>query len=85
MKSGNSINPLTRMLNLHLVVLLSPSWWGRQSRLIDDPVVPLRSNDISWNFEKFLVDHQGFPVKRYLPSTEPFDVVDDIVSLIEAC
>ena len=46
---------------------------------------PVRSNDVSWNFEKFLVDHEGFPVKRYLPSTEPFDLVDDIESLIKAC
>lgn len=46
---------------------------------------PVRSDDISWNFEKVLVDHLGFPVKRYLPSTEPFDLVDDIISLIQDC
>ncbi|KAJ7357529.1 hypothetical protein OS493_024334 [Desmophyllum pertusum] len=46
---------------------------------------PVRSNDISWNFEKVLVDHQGFPVKRYSSSTEPFDLVGDIITLLRAC
>lgn len=46
---------------------------------------PVKSNDISWNFEKFLVDHQGFPVKRYLPSTKPLHLVGEILRLIRAC
>ncbi|KAL9978386.1 hypothetical protein ACROYT_G015894 [Oculina patagonica] len=59
--------------------VITPSW---ETTILWSPV---RSNDISWNFEKFLVDHRGFPVKRYLPPTEPFDLVDDITSLMEAC
>lgn len=46
---------------------------------------PVRSTDITWNFEKILLDHMGYPVKRYLPSTEPFDLADDIISLINQC
>jgi len=46
---------------------------------------PVKSTDITWNFEKILVDHKGHPVKRYLPSTEPFDLIDDIISLIQEC
>ena len=46
---------------------------------------PIKSNDISWNFEKILVNHKGNPVKRYLPSTEPFDLIDDIISLLQQC
>lgn len=46
---------------------------------------PIKSNDISWNFEKILVNHKGNPVKRYLPNTEPFDLIDDIISLLQQC
>ena len=36
------------------------------------------SSDITWNFEKFLVDKQGNVVKRYSPPTAPEDVAADI-------
>ncbi len=34
--------------------------------------------DISWNFEKFLVDKSGNVVKRYPPPPTPEDVAADL-------
>jgi len=39
---------------------------------------PIRTYDITWNFEKFLIGADGKPVKRYNPATSPFNVVPDI-------
>ncbi|CAH8673256.1 unnamed protein product [Schistosoma rodhaini] len=41
------------------------------------------TNDIKWNFSKFLVDRQGQPVKRYSPTTAPYDIEGDIMELLE--
>ncbi|KAL9650758.1 hypothetical protein ABK040_001810 [Willaertia magna] len=40
------------------------------------------TNDIKWNFTKFLVDKNGKVVKRYSPYTEPLDIEKDIVMLL---
>lgn len=36
---------------------------------------------IKWNYEKFLCDTEGVPVRRYLPNTAPLDLVPDILDL----
>uniref|UniRef100_Q7M448 Glutathione peroxidase (Fragments) n=1 Tax=Schistosoma mansoni TaxID=6183 RepID=Q7M448_SCHMA len=41
------------------------------------------TNNIKWNFSKFLVDRQGQPVKRYSPTTAPYDIEGDIMELLE--
>lgn len=40
--------------------------------------------DIEWNFEKFLIDRNGKPVKRYPPATPPEDagLLQDIAELL---
>jgi len=43
---------------------------------------PVTRNDIIWNFEKFLVNQEGVPVRRYSPKFETKDVAKDIESLI---
>ena len=35
------------------------------------------TSDITWNFEKFLVDKSGAVVKRYPPPTTPEEVATD--------
>jgi len=40
------------------------------------------NNDIRWNFEKFLIDKNGIPVKRFSPKTKPAELVADIESLL---
>ncbi len=38
------------------------------------------TTDITWNFEKFLVDKTGNVVKRYAPPTTPEEVAADLDS-----
>ncbi|XP_067828768.1 CUE domain-containing protein 2-like [Heptranchias perlo] len=42
---------------------------------------PLKVSDIRWNFEKFLVDANGQPYKRYDLGT-PFDIIEDDISTL---
>lgn len=42
---------------------------------------PQDSNDIRWNFEKFLIDREGTPVRRYEPVFKPSDMTRDIDTL----
>ena len=41
------------------------------------------TQDIRWNFAKFLVDHEGAPYKRFGPKTNPNDMVTDIEELLK--
>jgi len=43
---------------------------------------PVTPSDITWNFEKFLINKQGIPYKRYDPTTPPLALVDDITMLM---
>ena len=38
---------------------------------------------ISWNFEKFLVDGNGVPVRRYKPGILPLSLENDVAELIK--
>jgi glutathione peroxidase len=40
------------------------------------------TNDVKWNFTKFLLDRNGKPVKRYAPTVKPEEITDDIVKLL---
>ena len=44
---------------------------------------PLKSDDVRWNFEKFLLNKQGRPVRRYDPSLDPMEIVPDIDRLLK--
>jgi len=54
--------------------------------LMDDPKyliwAPVKRNDITWNFEKFLLDKEGKPIKRYSAKFETKDVQKDIDKLL---
>jgi glutathione peroxidase len=41
------------------------------------------SRRIKWNFEKFIIDKNGNPVKRYSPKTKPMDLENDIIELLK--
>ena len=43
---------------------------------------PVRRADITWNFEKFLINQDGIPVKRYSPKYENADISADIDALL---
>lgn len=44
---------------------------------------PVRRSDITWNFEKFLINQDGKPVKRYSPKFENADIAADIEALLK--
>ena len=44
---------------------------------------PVRRSDITWNFEKFLIDQDGNPVKRYSPKFQNADLAADIDALLK--
>ncbi|KAK3745470.1 hypothetical protein QZH41_007513 [Actinostola sp. cb2023] len=46
---------------------------------------PVRNDDVSWNFEKVLIDHNGQPYRRYSPPVLPEDLETDIVYLRSKC
>lgn len=54
---------------------------GQTARLFWSPI---RSSDIQWNYEKFLIDGSGKPVKRYTPDHDPETLYDDMIKLINA-
>jgi glutathione peroxidase len=43
-----------------------------------------KSEEIVWNFGKFLVGKDGKPIKYYGPKTEPKDIKEDILKLLNA-
>jgi len=43
---------------------------------------PVQTTDITWNFEKFLINKDGTVFKRYDPPTMPSSLVDDIEYLL---
>ncbi|XP_041031985.1 CUE domain-containing protein 2-A-like [Carcharodon carcharias] len=43
---------------------------------------PLKVSDVRWNFEKFLVDVDGQPFKRY-DLDAPFDIIEDDISTLQ--
>lgn len=45
---------------------------------------PIRTTDITWNFEKFLVDTNGQLIKRYEPAVDPNNIRDDIDAVLAA-
>ena len=46
---------------------------------------PVKNDDITWNFEKFLLDYKGQPYRRYTPTVEPKEMTEDIEKLIRKC
>uniref|UniRef100_A0A8D0GB05 Glutathione peroxidase n=1 Tax=Sphenodon punctatus TaxID=8508 RepID=A0A8D0GB05_SPHPU len=44
---------------------------------------PVCRNDVAWNFEKFLIDRDGVPFKRYSRSFETIKIQDDIEKLLQ--
>jgi len=44
---------------------------------------PYHQDDIRWNFEKFLLDYNGQPMRRYDESLDPLSIVPDIDILLD--
>lgn len=41
-----------------------------------------KGSDIEWNFDKFLIDKNGTPIKRYAAKTPPNKMIPDIENLL---
>lgn len=41
------------------------------------------TDDIKWNFTKFLIDKNGKPIDRYAPTTKPASIEEDIERLLK--
>lgn len=56
--------------------------------VIGDPTMrfwsPFKNNDITWNFNKFLIGPDGVPLKRYDSEVEPMELVGDIQAVLSA-
>jgi len=44
---------------------------------------PIRRSDITWNFEKFLINQRGEVVRRYSPKFPTIDCAADIKALVD--
>ena len=42
------------------------------------------SNEIKWNFTKFLIDRDGYVIKRYAPTTKPAKMKSDIEKVLSS-
>jgi len=49
------------------------------------PWKPVMITDIEWNFEEFLLDHKGKPIRRFSADTLPLEFEKDIVEIIGKC
>lgn len=53
--------------------------FAAKASLIYDGIDP---DDVRWSFEKFLLDRNGYPVRRYRSSVPPLDIAPDIERLL---
>lgn len=55
---------------------------GVQNNALKIVWTPSNPSDIVWNFEKFLIDQQGIPVRRFSQKFETIKLADEIRALI---
>ena len=84
--NGKGAHPLFRFL-LETLPTVSDDCGGRGAdHIIADPAwvrwKPILRSDVGWNFEKFLVNQEGRPVRRYSPYFETRNVAKDIEALV---
>jgi len=75
--NGENAHPIMN----HLKYVCPPPWeeyWPSEKNLWE----PKHGNDIRWNFEKWLIDKQGTPFRRYSSYTEPQNLEQDIKYLL---
>jgi len=79
--NGDNAHPLFQFLRETL-----PFPHDNPSDLMADPKLiiwsPVQRNDISWNFEKFLIGPDGVPFRRYSRSFLTSDIKTDIDALL---
>ena len=43
---------------------------------------PIKGSDITWNFEKFLIDKTGQPRFRFIPNVEPSQIKEQVKEIL---
>jgi len=83
---GSSAHPLFKYLSEAIPFkgfnLNHPSGKILNSFLSENLPEYLIGNSIKWNFTKFLIDRDGEPVGRFEPTTDPFDMIPELESLL---
>jgi len=75
--NGKNTDPIFQ----HLKHVCPPPWkefWPSEKNLWE----PKHSDDVRWNFEKWLIDVNGQPFRRYNSYTEPQNMEQDIKYLL---
>lgn len=62
-----------------------PAPMGLIANRSDITWTPIRNNDISWNFQKWLIKPDGQPFKRYTSRTTPQAIEEDINTILNEC
>lgn len=79
--NGSNCNPIYEYLKMKQPFPLDDD--GQLTRSADGfPWSPVTRYDISWNYEKFLITHDGQPVKRYTNRTKVEMLSRDIENLL---
>uniref|UniRef100_A0A8C3RSU1 Glutathione peroxidase n=1 Tax=Chelydra serpentina TaxID=8475 RepID=A0A8C3RSU1_CHESE len=80
--NGQDVHPVFTYLKAHL-----PTPADEPAAFMGDPKFivwsPVRRDDLSWNFEKFLVGPEGEPFKRYSPKFQTIAIEPDIQRLLK--
>jgi len=75
--NGNDQHPLFHYLKSQCPP--TRDYFEQREKLMYNPV---RTYDVRWNFEKFLIDRNGKPFKRYDPNTMVADIEEDVHTLL---
>jgi len=78
--NGNEESPIFTYLKARCAAPM-----GLIANRTDITWTPIRNNDISWNFGKWLIGHDGHPFRRYTSRTTPQAIEEDIQHLIREC
>lgn len=80
--NGSETDPIFGFLRKNL-----PASDDEPDLLLNNPQhiiwTPVSRSDIMWNFEKFLLDTTGKPIRRYSRFFETKNIADDISSLLK--
>lgn len=81
---GDGIHPLYDFLINEMPEAISPHGSVFEDKLKNYGIVRSSSNDILWNFEKFLINRHGEIVARFNPDVEPTNsvITDAITSVL---
>lgn len=73
--NGENRHPLYQKLIDAAPTAVAPEASGFYERMVSKGRAPLYPDDILWNFEKFLIGHDGTVIQRFSPDMTPEDPI----------